>query len=937
MSERSPQSGVDDATRVLRAADIIGRENELAALTEVLANHRMCTLHGPPGAGKSRLARASARTRGRHVVCDVSGCKDASTVERALVTTLDGEPPPQEPEGALSQRLDLMLLGQDERTVVIDHVDHVDGVQDLLDRLAQLTTAVSFVVTSRALLDVVAAGSMRVDGLGPDAARTLFIDRAYAARADFDAHDTASIDRVISLVDGLPLAIELAAARVRVMSPADLAERVSQRLDVLKSRTSGPRHGSLHAAFDESWELLEPDARRVLAASSVFEGSFDLRAAEHVLQPLIQSEVIDVLEHLIDASLMQSTFVGSGLQFELLRTVREYGKSRLGELVPTTDLVRAHDEWMLEHTCRQASAIPGPNGVAAFRSLDGQREQLFALLERLAGQGDGASVAELLLALRWHVLFRGPVERYQGALERVLSEQQVAPTVRAKLGATLAEALVLRGDRVRAAEIVAAIESLVTRQDQPQAWLEVKRVAAMVEATRGAAVLCETLERLAEISVAIKDQFLHARILERLGLAHTQANDIDRAWLAFKDAQVAYANVGDELFVSSCATGLGYVELRLGRTDTAIQRFRDALALHDASANHFLSSAAHFNLGVALHGAGEVDEAAQQIDAALNAWHAGGFTRYRVPGLVRLGLVQAEQLEHESAWATFAEAIRLGRECQDHHNAAIAYVERAAVDLGRGRPVDFDELERMVPGISAGADPDAFGSALVLLTALAARAGRPPLPYVNRLEELAAVFADDEPHIRDVVGSLRDVARSWHCLWTAQRARDENERRQHVARAWEWGSTLVEDESTAPNPFARLWAQRLHDFGTEFAQFGPLQEAFRAVLTLHSDGEWYQVDGRAVVDLATRKPLRLLMQTLAELARTSPSQGLDVDALAAAGWPGEELGLSTRRNRVYTAIRFLREMDLEDILITSDAGYRFADDVGIRLTTEPAP
>ncbi len=931
--DRSNNAGVDhDATQLFSSeAGVVRRPDEEARLLSLLEQSHLVCLYGPPGAGKSHLASLVGRSRGAARTCDLAGVGEAVAARRALMRALGADAPPQETPEALTARLHALVLELDEQVVILDHVDHLGDLEEFLGPLTRTRASVSFVTTSRRRISARGATEMPLTGMKLAEAVRLFELRARAVRPTLGAEDEASVRRICELVDGLPLGVELAAARVRIMSPRDLAGRLEERFDVLKNRRArGERHESIHAALEESWTQLRPERQQVLAACSIFEGPFDLAAAESVVGPLVDADVLEAVEELVDESLLQSLFVGESIQFELLRVVREFAEGELVSLPFAGRLQGSYDEFMVRRAEEWAEAFVGPNGARAFEEFERHADSIVALIERLRSAGSTEGLVRLLLALRIPIVFRGPLERYRAALDEALAAPGVPGDERSILAATYAEALVFRGDRVGAS---AVIDRARGEESSRRAQLHLERVATMVAPSRGPEADFGALERLVEDARNVGDTLLLAQMYERLGFKRAQANQIDRAWMAFSEGRELYRSARADVLSSSCCAGLGYVELRMGRIAEAIGKFEEALRIHSATASHFMASSARFNLAVALQASGEVARAEEELRRALEMWERGGFTRYRVPGFVRLGLVQVELGDEDSARSTFSTALRLGTELKDHHNAAIAYVERAALDHSRGRPVDFAELERMVPGISAGADPDAFASALVLLSVLGAGQEVGSLAYVNRLEELGAMFGESDPLFRDVVRHLHAIARTWHFLAQASDENDEAAASRQVARAWEWGGDLLAEGRTPyHHPFVRIWTARLRDFGSSFARFAPLEETFRAVLEVHEEAEWYRVDERAAVDLSTRKPLRLVLRRLIEEASERPGNGLDVEALAAAGWPGEVLNQSTMRNRVYTAVRFLREMDLEDVLVTGEGGYLIATDVALRVT-----
>ena len=928
MLTRMGPGEADSATRIQRAAGYtVGREAELSNLASLAQRARVIAVWGPPGVGKSRLAAAFGRESGRYTVCDLGPASTVPDVERTILEVLALPPAPHESPSAVSAHFDRTMLASDPFVLVLDDADGVEDLDRFAARLSALTTAVTFVITTRRRLRAPNVEDFEVPALTRDAALQLFTERAMQARADFRPDEVETLGRLVELLDRLPLPIELAASRVRLMSVGEMLRR-------LESGSQG-LHRGLSAALNDSWSQLDPNLQEVLATLSLFSGSFALSDVEEVLGRHARIDVLEAVDALLERAWLGTTFDRDEVRFELLRTIRSFLIERFAELPTSTAIASSYDEYLVQRAQWACDRLHGPLSAEAFATLSRHRNALLTLLDRCVARNATDLMVRILVAMRWHMLLCGPLDRYEPALSLVLRQPDIAtPQQRAELVSAYAEVLVMQGEQLRASDMVASAMVQVSRGET--GWLALRRLQLILDPPPAEVLRAALAEDIAHARQT-RDRFMEARLLERLGFAHTQLNELEPAWIALAEARDLFASIGANLFATGCSSALGYLELRLGRLDDAIERFAGAVALHGDAQSHFYVASARFNLGVALHAAGRTDGAQRELEAALRWWSAAGFVRYTVVARIRLGLVQAENGDLDNARATLAEAARVGRECRDHHNTAVAYTERAAIDFERRLPVDAEEVERMLAGIVPGLDPDAFASALVLLTAIAAETGRGALVYVNRIEELSAMFADADPYLGAVVGALRDIARAWQNLAIARQTPDDDSRRHHVARAWEWASRMLQPTPSIPDipsSYVRLWANRLRTRGAELGEFANVREAFRGVLEVHRDGEWYRFDGRAPIDLSSRRPLRLLVRRLVVLSEDDPEGGLSVDELAEAGWPGEVLNLSTRRNRVYTAVRFLREMDLEEILVRDDTGYRFASDVALQVTTD---
>ncbi|MEZ4239329.1 MAG: tetratricopeptide repeat protein, partial [Myxococcota bacterium] len=320
----------------------VGRDDALARL-DALAVRGLVTVHGPAGIGKTRLTvRYAHRTRGRRTggawFCDLAEARDLAgicrAVARAVGVVLQGDDP--------VEQLGDVLAALGPALVVLDNFEQVASLAAAtVGRWAARAEQAAFVVTSRVVLGLPGEQVLRLEPLGTDTARALLLQRVAAADPTFRVEGDPALDRLVELLDGLPLALELCAARLRALTPARVLERMGDRFRLLAERGRGARHGTLRAALDWSWDLLRPWEQAALAQCSVFVGGFDLPAVEAVVDLSAHPDApwpLDVLQALVDSSLVRA----GGDRYELLVSVHAYAAERLGDDLPARLRHAAH-------------------------------------------------------------------------------------------------------------------------------------------------------------------------------------------------------------------------------------------------------------------------------------------------------------------------------------------------------------------------------------------------------------------------------------------------------------------------------------------------------------------------------------------------------------------------------------------------------------------
>ncbi|MEU5625196.1 BTAD domain-containing putative transcriptional regulator [Streptomyces tendae] len=411
-----------------RLTSFVGRDGDVEALRADLATTRLVTLLGPGGAGKTRLSQEAAEGVGDTArdgvwLAELAPVDDPADVPEAVLTAVGARETVLYRAGAEEMRAVTASEGQDtavERLVehcgrrrmliVLDNCEHVvDAAARLTEELLARCPHLTVLATSREPLGVRGESLRPVEPLSEPAALRLLADRGAAARPGFrvdaDEETAAACAEICRRLDGLPLAIELAAARLRMLTPRQIADRLDDRFRLLTSgsRTVLPRQQTLRAVVDWSWDLLDADEREVLGRLSVFAGGCDLAAAEAVCGPA----ALDALGSLVDKSLVVAAPVtdrlsGDGMRYRLLETVAEYAGERLDETGGRAAAARAHLTYYRELARTTDPLLRGPRQLAAIERLEREYENLRTALRHAVAERDEQEALSLSLSLVWY-------------------------------------------------------------------------------------------------------------------------------------------------------------------------------------------------------------------------------------------------------------------------------------------------------------------------------------------------------------------------------------------------------------------------------------------------------------------------------------------------------------------------------------------------------
>jgi predicted ATPase/class 3 adenylate cyclase len=472
------------------ATPFLGREHELATVCGLLEQARLLTLTGPGGMGKTRLAlQAASETAERYANgvfwVPLAPLRDPTLVLVTMEHALGAE------DGLATHCADKSLL------LLLDNFEHVVEAAPSLSELLASCPNVHLLVTSRELLRIHGEQAYPVPPLEPVDGTELFVTRACAALPSFVA--TEAVPTLCAQLENLPLALELAAARVRVLSPEQLLERLSQRLDLLKAgRGVDPRQQTLRATIEWSHELLDEDEQRLFARLAVFAGGSTLESAEAVCDA-----DLDTLESLVDKSLVR---IREGDRFWMLETIREYAAERLersGE-AETLQHRHAHHFLALGEEAELQTRVYSGEWIGR---LEQEHDNLRAALEHLATSGENESALRLAGALSefWHS--GGHVAEGRHRLEIALQgdERPTAGRAKALSGAAL---------MAYASEDVAAARSIA--------------------------------ERALELHRGLGDAWNAALDLNLLCVAAIEEGDLERAHQCAEESLALFRQAGDE-------------------------------------------------------------------------------------------------------------------------------------------------------------------------------------------------------------------------------------------------------------------------------------------------------------------------------------------------------------------------------------------------------
>jgi predicted ATPase len=608
---------------------LVGRDAEVQQLVEVLTRDdtRLVTLTGTGGVGKTRmaiaaLAAAAARWPEHRAFIDLSAVTDPGQVGMAITSALGIVPEGrQSPLDALRTR-----LGESDALLVLDNFEQVSAAADVLAELLGACPGLTLLVTSRTVLHLLGevewpvqplatAGTGDVDTIMAAPAVRLLVARAQAVRPGFAVtpSNAGDIDRLVRRLDGLPLALELAAAQLRLLPPAALLRRLDEQLDLAGVYTDlPPRQRSLHATLDWSHQLLTPRQRTIFARLSVFAGGCDLDSAGAVCDLEDARDIVEVVSALVECSLVTVQDGGHDQpRLRMLETVRDYARRELEQLGETDAVLRRLVEHLTDFVARaDAGMLQRGHARSWMNRLDAEVDNIKTAIEWALRNVDIAATARLTAPVWLYWWIRGQGHWLDQLADRVREAASEHPSTQVRL-----ELSWLQG----------GVHFMRGRFTEAIPWIREAVTLARAEGLWDTVAWC----------------------LSGLGTCLTREEDYTEARAALEESVAIFRRLGTPLGVGYAATHLGDIMLVDGDLKGAIATHTECLDIARSYANDHLTAQAACHLGFDHLITGDLDQARSRFAEAgrlFSQLHHVEGTMYCLAGLAGVAH-QQEQLK----------------------------------------------------------------------------------------------------------------------------------------------------------------------------------------------------------------------------------------------------------------------------------------------------
>ncbi|MCA9757206.1 MAG: tetratricopeptide repeat protein [Candidatus Eisenbacteria bacterium] len=745
----------------------------LEGLDELVPS-RLLTVLGPGGVGKTRLAlrygwESLENWSGGVWFCDLSEARSTDEVTSAVAFSLGVQLGKGDPALQLGQ----ILAARGKALLLLDNFEQVaHHAEATLGRWLRACDGASFLVTSRTRLRLPGESVLDLEPLDPSTHGTQLLElRARLHRPGFriDEANRPLAERITSALDGLPLAIELAAARLGLLNLEQLYERLRSSFGILSSGGRG-RQSTLKQTLDWSWDLLQPWERMALAQASVFEGGFTLEAAEAILDlsgfPNAQ-EPIDVILSLIDQSWLRTTAVAGVPRFDMYEVIHEYATRRLAEMdtagfgsgltaenadvgqtaaTITQDLTeRRHGDFY------SAMHVPDPKGlrgeyIAQRDMLHNERHNLIATCRRAAQRADRSVAIRSLIAVSVVVQRTGPASLGVELGELVIDTTGAGTAERAQVARYLGEALEQTGRmdaaRSRFEESLAIHRRLGDRTGEAHVLSNLAslfREQGRIEKGR------DHLLQALSIRRELGDRWYEGVALGNLGVFYLEQGRMEEAKRSYEEGLLIDREVGNKEGEAHVLANLAILHQTQGRTADARRYYEEALSGLEELGNRRLAGSVLGNLGGLYHEQGRLEEARRAYEEALQVHREVGNRTYEGVVLSNLAGLYRELGLVEIAQRSYGEALALHREVGNRRLVGILIGNLGELHLEENRLEDAERaFEEAISVHREVGDRRSEGSVQRSLADLLLKQGRPDLALegIERASQILTEVGD---------------------------------------------------------------------------------------------------------------------------------------------------------------------------------------------------
>jgi len=694
------------------AGEFIGRSEQVAELTRMLTaeNRRLLTITGPGGIGKTRLSIEVARRlveqfEGGCWLVDLTSARSAGAIAEAVLSALGV--PAQEELPAEASVADVLAY-RPRLLLVLDNFEQViEHAEETVGRWRRAAPQVRFLVTSRAALclegeqqlELTPLSTPYADDFGTVSADEfesvrLFLERAREIAPCFTMtpQDLEAVAEICVRLDGLPLAVELAAARAKILKPAQILSKLDHKFQLLRSsrRDLSPRQQTLAGAIDWSYDLLSAEEQAAFEQLSVLPGGFFLEAAEAILDLSEFSDAplgMDIVQSLREKCLLCAVDTPYELRFSMYKSIRDYGAAKRSESLCATreaELQRRMAEHLMAYAETWNMRLHTAEGLEALERIALEKENLLAAQDWTLRSGENELAARIMLATAETLAVRGSLAERLARLEQCLAVASESYAVR--LNVALADACRSSGDWQRAAEAAnQAVELARARSSEScDLSLALWQEGELARLRGDVRTALERFEEAERISRGLGDDLGVVRSLSSRGFLIWQQGHPTEAMQCYAQAEELARRLGDQASLAQIVRRRGHVLAQRGEYDAAMQCFDEVEAIARRRGDRRKLHRVTSSRAMVYSERGDYEAALKCYARAESIARGLGERRGIAVNQGNRGLALADLGQYEAALACFDSAERINRELENLAGVALNIANRAEVQAAIG-------------------------------------------------------------------------------------------------------------------------------------------------------------------------------------------------------------------------------------------------------------